>query len=62
MDGALPALRSSGGIGLSLRFTWWRPKRPGTPILMYHEVGPHRTRPADMRALCHDHPILEQTQ
>ncbi len=30
------------GIGLSLRFNWWRPKRPGTPILMYHEVGPHR--------------------
>lgn len=31
-------------LALSLRFTWWRPKRPGTPILMYHEVGPPRPR------------------
>lgn len=30
------------GAGLSLRFTWWRPRRPGAPILMYHQVGPHR--------------------
>ena len=29
-------------LGLSLRFTWWRPRRPGTPILMYHQVAPHR--------------------
>lgn len=29
-------------LGLSLRFTWWRPKRSGTPILMHHQVGPHR--------------------
>jgi peptidoglycan/xylan/chitin deacetylase (PgdA/CDA1 family) len=36
------AVAAAAGIGVSLRFTWWRPKRPGTPILMYHEVGPHR--------------------
>jgi len=42
MAGALAALLAAAGIGLSLRFNWWRPKRPGTPILMYHEVGPHR--------------------
>ncbi len=29
-------------LGLSLRFNWWRPKRPGTPVLMYHEIGPPR--------------------
>jgi peptidoglycan/xylan/chitin deacetylase (PgdA/CDA1 family) len=39
--GAAVAL-SAAGIGLSLRFTWWRPRRAGTPVLMYHEVGPHR--------------------
>jgi peptidoglycan/xylan/chitin deacetylase (PgdA/CDA1 family) len=32
----------AAGLGLSLRFNWWRPKRPGTPVLMYHDVGPHR--------------------
>jgi peptidoglycan/xylan/chitin deacetylase (PgdA/CDA1 family) len=42
MDGALAAALFAAGIGLSLRFNWWRPRRPGTPILMYHEVGPHR--------------------
>jgi peptidoglycan/xylan/chitin deacetylase (PgdA/CDA1 family) len=42
MAGALAALLVASGIGLSLRFNWWRPKRSGTPILMYHEVGPHR--------------------
>ncbi len=30
------------GLGFSLRFTWWRPRRRGVPILMYHQVGPHR--------------------
>lgn len=30
------------GLGLSLRFHWWRPRRPGVPILMYHQVAPHR--------------------
>ena len=40
--GAAAAALSAAGLGLSLRFNWWRPKRPGTPVLMYHEVGPHR--------------------
>jgi peptidoglycan/xylan/chitin deacetylase (PgdA/CDA1 family) len=31
------------GLALSLRFHWWRPRKPGVPILMYHQVGPHRT-------------------
>ena len=30
------------GLGLSLRYNWWRRKRSGTPILMYHEVGAPR--------------------
>lgn len=44
MNGALLAAASGGAaaVGLSLRFNWWRPKRPGTPILMHHQVGPHR--------------------
>ena len=32
----------AAALGFSLRFNWWRPKRPGTPILMYHQVGPQR--------------------
>jgi len=40
--GATAAALSAAGLGLSLRFNWWRPKRPGTPVLMYHEIGPHR--------------------
>lgn len=44
MNGALlaAALGGAAALGLSLRFNWWRPKRPGTPILMFHQVGPHR--------------------
>ncbi len=44
MSGALLAAGIGGaaGLGLSLRFNWWRRKRPGTPILMYHQVGEHR--------------------
>jgi peptidoglycan/xylan/chitin deacetylase (PgdA/CDA1 family) len=30
------------GLGLSLRFNWWRKKRSGTPILMYHQIGAPR--------------------
>lgn len=42
-----PGLLAAGAagaaaLGLSLRFNWWRPKQPGTPILMYHQVGQHR--------------------
>ncbi|HVO51726.1 MAG TPA: polysaccharide deacetylase family protein [Thermoanaerobaculia bacterium] len=40
--GTAAAALSGAGLGFSLRFNWWRPKRPGTPVLMYHEVGPHR--------------------
>jgi peptidoglycan/xylan/chitin deacetylase (PgdA/CDA1 family) len=36
------AALGAAGLGLSLRFTWWRPRKPGTPVLMYHDVAPHR--------------------
>jgi peptidoglycan/xylan/chitin deacetylase (PgdA/CDA1 family) len=44
VNGALLAAASGGAaaLGFSLRFNWWRPRRPGTPILMHHQVGPHR--------------------
>lgn len=44
MSGLLVAagLGGAAGLGLSLRFTWWRKARPGTPVLMYHQVGEHR--------------------
>jgi peptidoglycan/xylan/chitin deacetylase (PgdA/CDA1 family) len=44
VSGALLAAGIGGaaGLGLSLRFNWWRRKRPGTPILMYHQVGAPR--------------------
>jgi len=44
VSGALLAagLGGAAGLGLSLRFNWWRRRRPGTPILMYHQVGPPR--------------------
>jgi peptidoglycan/xylan/chitin deacetylase (PgdA/CDA1 family) len=44
VNGALLAagLGGAAGVGLSLRFNWWRQARPGTPVLMYHQVGPHR--------------------
>lgn len=29
-------------LAVSLRFHWWRPRRPGVPILMYHQIAPHR--------------------
>lgn len=32
-----------GAMGFSARFHWWRPRRRGVPILMYHQVGPHRS-------------------
>ena len=44
MSGALLAAGlGAAGLGFSLRFNWWRKKRPGTPILMYHQVGDHRS-------------------
>jgi peptidoglycan/xylan/chitin deacetylase (PgdA/CDA1 family) len=44
VNGALWAagLGGAAGLGFSLRFTWWRKPRPGTPVLMYHQVGEHR--------------------
>lgn len=39
---ALGAFAAAAGV--SLRYTWWRPRKPGVPILMYHQVGPHRRR------------------
>jgi peptidoglycan/xylan/chitin deacetylase (PgdA/CDA1 family) len=35
-------LGGAAGVGFSLRFNWWRRTRPGTPVLMYHQVGEHR--------------------
>ena len=35
-------LAGAAAIGFSLRFNWWRPAHPGVPILMYHQIGPHR--------------------
>lgn len=26
------------GLGLSARFNWWRPKKKGVPVLMYHHI------------------------
>lgn len=40
--GLAAAAVAAAGLGLSLRWTWWRPRKTGPPILMYHEVGPHR--------------------
>lgn len=42
MPDAAAAVLGAAGLGLSLRFNWWRPRRPGMPVLMYHDVGPHR--------------------
>jgi peptidoglycan/xylan/chitin deacetylase (PgdA/CDA1 family) len=44
VNGALLAAGLGGAatLGFSLRFNWWRPKRSGTPILMHHQIGPHR--------------------
>lgn len=44
MNPAALAAAGAGALGfaLSLRFHWWRPRKPGVPILMYHQVGPHR--------------------
>jgi peptidoglycan/xylan/chitin deacetylase (PgdA/CDA1 family) len=39
---AAAALVGLSAVGLSLRFHWWRPKRDGVPVLMYHQVAPHR--------------------
>lgn len=43
MIGALGAAAGLSALAFSLRFHWWRPAKRGVPILMYHQVGPHRT-------------------
>ena len=40
--GLAAAALTAAGLGVSLRWTWWRPTRKGPPILMYHEVGAHK--------------------
>jgi len=42
MTSALLAAAGAAAIGFSLRFHWWRRRGAGVPILMYHQVGPHR--------------------
>ena len=43
MIGTLGGAAALSALAFSLRFHWWRPKKTGVPILMYHQVGPHRT-------------------
>jgi peptidoglycan/xylan/chitin deacetylase (PgdA/CDA1 family) len=39
---AAAALAGLSALGASLRFNWWRPRKEGVPVLMYHQVAPHR--------------------
>lgn len=39
---AAATLVGISALGVSLRFHWWRPRRRGVPVLMYHQIGPHR--------------------
>lgn len=39
---AAAALAGLSALGGSLRFHWWRPRKDGVPLLMYHQVAPHR--------------------
>lgn len=38
------AVAGVSAVGFSLRFNWWRPRRTGTPILMYHQISRRRGR------------------
>jgi peptidoglycan/xylan/chitin deacetylase (PgdA/CDA1 family) len=42
VNAAVLAGAGAGALALSLRFHWWRPRKRGVPILMYHQVAPHR--------------------
>ena len=42
MIGPLGAAAGLSALAFSLRFHWWRPRRRGVPILMYHQVGDRR--------------------
>jgi peptidoglycan/xylan/chitin deacetylase (PgdA/CDA1 family) len=35
-------LAGASALAFSLRFHWWRPRRRGVPVLMYHQIAPHR--------------------
>ena len=39
---AAAGLAAAGALAVSLRYHWWRPRRRGVPILMYHQVAAHR--------------------
>ncbi len=39
---AAAGFAGGAALGVSLRFHWWRPRRRGVPVLMYHQVAPHR--------------------
>ncbi len=43
MIGVLGGIAGLSMLAFSLRFHWWHRARPGVPILMYHQLGPHRT-------------------
>ncbi|HUM01704.1 MAG TPA: polysaccharide deacetylase family protein [Thermoanaerobaculia bacterium] len=36
------AFAGTSALAFSLRFHWWRPRRGGVPVLMYHQIAPHR--------------------
>ncbi len=42
MIGLAGALAGASVLAFSLRFHWWRPRKKGVPVLMYHGIGPHR--------------------
>jgi peptidoglycan/xylan/chitin deacetylase (PgdA/CDA1 family) len=39
---AAAGLAGAAALGASVRFHWWRPRQSGVPVLMYHQVAPHR--------------------
>ena len=39
---AAATLAGASALAFSLRFHWWRPRRRGVPVLMYHQIAPHR--------------------
>ncbi len=39
MNGIVVAVVAMVALALSARWNWWRPAKPGIPVLMYHKVG-----------------------
>jgi peptidoglycan/xylan/chitin deacetylase (PgdA/CDA1 family) len=39
---AAATIAGTTALAFSLRFHWWRPRRRGVPVLMYHQIAPHR--------------------